>query len=225
MKRFFCLFLAVTAFCACASRKSAGENDFERKAYTAYKPRPEGRELEILDYSGKNEGQPQPSWLRAWNSNGEAAIEQLSRYSNYYCFVIEQSGANLVVLQKWAAELELGRGISRAVLRRVFNRWTAGLQTPPDIVYGSYFESLILALSAARWPLARREDTRWIIVPGDSQAGQDMVYRMLIFCVLEKEAFAGSMKSIYDSIPFEKNSSRAQNLACEQMIAQFWNGF
>jgi hypothetical protein len=226
--------IVILAAGACAGKTAANaSSSFRLEPFVPYKPRFSDAPFTILDYQNRNEGRVMPAWTAAYLEGGARAVEALPAWNGKYCFVMEQSGVDLETLLRWVLSFRVERAFPQMALRRVFQRWTAGITEPPDNVYGSYFEKVLKMCATSFWPDAESSGFFWLKIrytenaeeEEDSAFPRGEVYRVLICASIEKARFEAGINSIYKSISSEKTDSRAQISASDRLIENFWRGF
>lgn len=227
-------FIALCAINACAATPAHNaESPFRLEPFVPYKPRFTDSPFTILDYQNRSEGRVIPAWTTAYLEGGVRSIEALPAFSGKYCFVMEQSGVDLETLLRWVLSFRVERAFPQMALRRVFQRWTAGITEPPDKVYGSYFEKVLKMCATSFWPDAESAGFFWLHIrytegseeDEDSAFPRGEAYRVLICASIDKARFEAGINSIHKSLNYEKTDTRSQISASDRIIENFWRGF
>jgi hypothetical protein len=174
-KTYLLVIFVIAAVLACSTKKAARSREGVAPTITRsfLEERPAAG-YTILDYQGKNRGQPLPAWVELYLSGGTEAIEKTaveqrrgapvtqSEFSGKYVFVSVQKSDNLAALLQWKNNFSGEGDFSTMVFPRIYRRLVRGLSVNPERHYGSFFGEFMRLASNAAWPNLSLAGSIWI---------------------------------------------------------------
>jgi hypothetical protein len=148
-KNIFILLAVVCVLFGCASKKQSLD-DIEAQELTG------SGKIELIEHKGSALGINQlPVWVQVYVEKGIPGLEALADFDGQYCFVGEQSGANLNALTTWVSNYNVARDVASSVSNSVNAKFVGSETGSPQANYGSYFETVVTTTSNATYSGAR----------------------------------------------------------------------
>ncbi|MDR2842903.1 MAG: hypothetical protein LBV52_06850 [Spirochaetaceae bacterium] len=214
-------------FSACVSNTTDNINtSFPSVPFVPYKQMDKGLPFTIENYQGKENGRQLPAWLDVYLLNGVHGVENLPAYNGKYCFVLEQSGSSLDILNRFEDSFKVGRNFTQMSFDRIFQNFIKDSNTAPDILYGSSFKKIMTIVSSSSWNKPVHENSFWLFLHWTGN-DEDMIdtYKIYILTSIEKSVFQNQFKSITNAVVADKTDGREQVSAFSRKIDDFFDTF
>lgn len=179
-----------------------------------------------------------PDWLSAFISGGAAKTEELPLYSDKYLFIGNNTGNNFAALSKWAENFTVIHNFPGLAAARIERRMIFAGSLYPDDEYGIFFETLIKKAFNAAYPGAVKEETYWIKVLINDEAGNEAgkeeeniaagpreLYEFFILISIDKSALRNIINGMMSSTVDTVESTRAQSASIRRIQQFFFEGF
>jgi hypothetical protein len=178
------VFAAVSA-ASCTTKKAARNRESIAATITqSFLEEKPAANYKILDYQGKNRGQPLPDWVELYLNGGVSAIEKAAaerprgapvpqnEFTGKYLFVSVQKSGNLAALLQWKNNFPSEGDFSAMIFPRIYRRIVRGLNVNPERHYGSFFGEFMRLAANAAWPNLTLAGSVWITlsVPPEPQS-------------------------------------------------------
>ena len=184
------------------------------------------RAFAITDFKDKDLNPEIPEWANRLFESGVHAVETMENFIDKYVFIARSEGNNFSALNLWKDGFNAMLDFPRLAAARVEARFSAGVHFP-DEVYGALYESLIRAVSDARWTGMARGDDFWFrrrfTAVDDEPERED--WEFLIIVTVEKIHFTSQLNLIFQNLRPSNPPTEAQRLAFNHVVERFYEGF
>jgi hypothetical protein len=223
MKRFFGFTILVIFFASCVTEQPRFvlappvEADEGAEATRAFA---------ITDYKFRSIGLGIPEWANRFIEGGNQGVRAMEANIGSFLFIAKSEGNNFSALNLWQNGFNPELDFPRLAAARVDARLSAEVHFP-DVEYGALYETLIRAVSDARWTGMTREDDFWIqrrfITDDEESESEDWEFFILV--TIGKAQFTSQLNSIFQNLRPAPPPTEAQRLAFNRMTERFFEGF
>jgi hypothetical protein len=189
------------------------------------------REQEVLwtitDFRGKDNGGAIPAWALLYLEGGNTAVETLPEFQDRYVFVSMNEGLNFSALEQWLEGFSPEQDFARLAAVRMEKRLLSAVTGFPDDEYGSYFETLIRAVSDADWEGPRREDDTWIKRRFFSLTEDETreSWAFLILTAIKKDVLVPQINTLLKNTKPSQPLNHSQTNTVERLVGIFFEDF
>jgi len=184
------------------------------------------RAFVITDFKNKDLGLEIPEWANRFFEDGIFAVRAMETDLDTYVFIARSEGTNFNGLNLWINGFNAELNFPRLAASRVQAHFSAGVHFP-DAEFGALYETVIRAVSDARWTGAAREDDFWIRRRffADAEFPDSEDWEFLILVTIEKIHFSSQLNSIFANLRPNPPPTEAQRHAFNRVAERFFDGF
>jgi hypothetical protein len=184
------------------------------------------RAFTIIDHKNNAIGSAVPEWVNRFVEGGSRALIAMETNLDTYLFIARSEGNNFNALRLWEDGFNAELDFPRLAAARVEARFRRGVHFP-DEEYGIFYETLIRAVSDARWTGMIKEDDFWIrrrfFANDEEPETEDWAF--LILVNIGKTHFESQLNSIFQNISPSPPPAEIQRQAFNQVVRNFYEGF
>ncbi len=182
---------------------------------------------EIIDYKGSEFNANPPEWIQVFIESDISGVEQLARYKDKYCVVVEMDGKDkegvMLALANLKAPVEIAGRISTRVQQRF-----AGAQVGDVDKIETYMENVVKVAREASFSGFGKEGETWTYLqyfkPGPKKELDKAVYRGYQLWSISK---ADLQKQVDAMLSGEANKEKTpeKQTAIDRVKEAFYEGF
>jgi hypothetical protein len=146
----------------------------------------------VLDHKGAAMGDNAvPKWVNAYLDGGEIAVEKLSDYKGYYCFVGTEEGVNKDMVIRWAQGVAGPALIAAQISTRLEQITEGQFGVATDEDFDQSLKQVSTSAVSATFSGARKVNDWWVRMrtydPDDPAAILSDDYRAYVLYIIEKK--------------------------------------
>ncbi len=179
---------------------------------------------EVLEHKGSALGLNElPIWVETYILEGINGLEEMSEFSNDYCFVAETTAENINAAQAWVEGFNMPQTIARNVSTRVEGMFSGAQSGGAEGEYGTYFENVVKTVTETEFSGAKKENDWWVLTrryDADTKSKFVDEYRAYVLYTIPKDLLDQQVLSVIERIEQENvitaeessTSDRVKNL-------------
>ncbi len=169
---------------------------------------------EVLEHKGSALGLNElPVWVETYILDGINGLEEMSEFSNDYCFVAETTAQNINAAQAWVEGFNMPQTIARNVSTRVEGVFSGAESGGMDGDYGTYFENVVKTMTDTEFSGARKENDWWVLTRRydvDTKSKYVDEYRAYVLYTIPKDLLDQQVLSVIERIEQENVMSATE---------------